>query len=216
MKDINCCFNYIFSALTTQNLISNCVNLSENSSREYPQETTSVVMEDSSEDNTQQSTRVIQSILSPSITIIVVTAMILLFVIIIIPISLIIFRKSFTKKKENPPIPLQCMNPEESTEDVIVSDNASLNKKQSKNIAAPVYSVVSKNAAKNISEEKTGSIDEEKNEEMAPCYSTVNKEGLESKSEVRNDLDLYATVDKSAKKKKILHKETTSHPATVN
>ena len=172
-------------------------------------------MEDSCEDNTQQSTRVIQSILSPSFTIIIITATILLFLIITIPTLLIIFRKCFTKKDEYPPIALQCKNPEESTEDFIVSDNTSLNKKQSKNIAAPVYSVVSKNAAKNISEEKTGNIDEEKNEEMVACYSTVIKEELESKSEIRNDLDLYGAVTKSAQKKKILLEETKSLSLTV-
>ena len=106
--------------------------------------------------------KVFQSILSPSITIIIIiAAVILIFVIITIPIILIILRKSITKKEENP-IPLQCKNPKESSEDVIVSYKSSLNKKQSKSVIAPVYSVVSKNAAKNIGEENTGNIDENK------------------------------------------------------
>ena len=162
MNDVNISLHFNFSALTTQNIIYDCVNLSEDSSRENSQETTSVVMEDSSEDNTQQCTKVFQSILSPSITIVIITtAVICIFVIITIPIILIIFRKLFTKKEENP-IPLQCKNPKESTEDVIVSDNSTLNKEQSKSIVASVYSAVSKNAAKNINEEKTGNIDENK------------------------------------------------------
>ena len=187
----------------------------EDSSRNNSQTDSSVATRDSSEDNPQQTTSSVnQSLLAPStIIIIIITAIVLIFIIITILITLIVLRKFCTKRKEKLALE-QCKNSEKSADDC---DNSSVNK-QSRNDCAQDYSEVSEYATtKKMTEENSGNIYEEKNNEMAVYYSIIrDREELDSRREVRNDLDLLAAVDESAKKKKKVQKETASLYANVN
>ena len=121
-------------------------------------------------------------------------------VLVILIIIILYFRKSCFKKEEKN-TPMQFKMSERSADD-IVCDSTSLNDEQSKNDGAPVYSVVSK-YAKKVSKEKAGKGDKEENNKMAVYYSPVcKKEETNIKSEVQNISDLYATVDKSTRRKK--------------
>ena len=141
---------------------------------------------------------------TPNITTIIIAVILIIAVITVsvIPIILLLcFRKSCCKKEEKS-IPMQFKMSERSA-DNMVCDNTSHNDEQSKNDGASVYSVVNKHGKK-TNEVEAGKGEDEKKDEMSVYYSTVCDNEKSNKSEVQDVSDLYAVVDKSARKKKEL------------
>ena len=160
---------------------------------------------------------------TPNITTIII-AVILSSAVSTVPVILIIlllcFRKSCFKKKEKN-IPMQFKMSERSADDS-VCDSTSLTDEQSKSDGEPVYSVVNKHAKK-TNEEEAGKDDEEIIGEMSVYYSTVSNKEESIKCEVQDVSDLYAAVDKRARKKnespekkKAVHYSTTCNKEEPN
>ena len=152
---------------------------------------------------------------SSSIITIVAVVVVVSIIIIIVTSLLIIYLSHFRKlcfKKEEKHLAIGCTNSILSAD--TIADTTSFNKEQS---SIPVYSVV--HTKKKTSNQKSCEDDVEKNGKKVVQHSTVvcNKEELNKCEVVQDVSDLYAAVDKSAKKKKLpVEKTAVQYSSTVH